>query len=313
MGKRQHYIPQSYLKHFTDPRTQERQDPYLWVFDRKKNEIKRRAPKNAAWSPHRYTFQDRDGTRNESLETGLSRVESLVATVKNIASNGTIKEAEKIDVAGYMGMLSARSPGNEEQVLDLLEWIHRTQAALMAAKDPKMREMIQESGLDKTPDEVARKISQGELFDFDIPRAMALEPTIQANVEVYTKTLPQMNWRVLRPAFHSGVLTSDHPVCMYSRIAAEANMPPGFMYPDIEITFPISRDMILLTSREDVEPDDQLTLEKTLLYNRRSFFHAEEFYAANVEIIAVSYNLLVDEVQRDNPEVVDKKYLKIER
>jgi len=313
MGKRQHYIPQSYLDLFTDPRTPDGLDPYLWVFDRKKNEIKKRAPKNTAWSAHRYTFENKDGTQNESLETGLSRLESLVAPVKRIASTGTIEEEDKADIAVYMGMLSARSPGNEGQVLDLLEWIHRTQAVIMAAKDPQMREIINKSGLGKTPEEVAKEISQGELFDFDIPRAMALEPTIQANVEVYTKTLPQMNWRVLRPAFHSGVLTSDHPVCMYSRIAAEANMPPGFMYPDIEITFPISRDMILLTSREDVEPDDQLTLEKTLLYNRRSFFHAEEFYAANVEIIAVSYNLLVDEVQRDNPEVVDKKYLKIER
>ncbi len=314
MGKRQHYIPQSYLDLFTDPRTPEGHDPHLWVFTRKQNEIKKRAPKNTAQSSHRYTFEEKDGTKNESLEAGFSQLESIVAPIlKRISSTAKITEKDKPDIAGYMGMLSARSPENEGRVVDVLERIHRTQMAILAVNDPKMREILENSGLDKTPEEVAREITEGGLFNVEIPRAMALGPMMQANADVFTSSLPQMHWKVLRSEIPAGILTSDYPVCMFSPIAADSGWPPGLAYKDIEVTFPLSRDLILLISREEVEPDAELNPGKTLLYNWRSFFYASEFYAASEEIIVASYNLLVDEVQRDQPSEVGSRYLRIDR
>ena len=49
-AKKQHYVPQFYLREFLDPNTPPGQEPYVWVFSKDGKKKQRRAPKNILWS-----------------------------------------------------------------------------------------------------------------------------------------------------------------------------------------------------------------------------------------------------------------------
>ncbi|MEW9701862.1 DUF4238 domain-containing protein [Paenibacillus sp. SI8] len=50
MEKRDHhYIPQFYLRYFTDPNVPAKYKPYLWVIDLKEKTLKKKAPNNIGY------------------------------------------------------------------------------------------------------------------------------------------------------------------------------------------------------------------------------------------------------------------------
>ena len=78
MTARHHYVSQFHLRSFTDPTARATDEPWLWVGDCNGGSIKRRAPKNLAWSTG--MFQGRGGLSktSTSLETYLaSQVEGV--------------------------------------------------------------------------------------------------------------------------------------------------------------------------------------------------------------------------------------------
>ena len=81
--KKQHYVSQCYLESWCDPGCPSKQTPYVWQFSRDGNEIRRKAPKNIFYEKDMYTIHLRDGTRDLSLERGLSELEALFAQVRN--------------------------------------------------------------------------------------------------------------------------------------------------------------------------------------------------------------------------------------
>jgi len=70
-AKKQHYVPQFYLREFLDPNTPLGQDPYVWVFAKDGKKKQRRAPKNILWKTELYTL-DVEGAKRYELEQALS-------------------------------------------------------------------------------------------------------------------------------------------------------------------------------------------------------------------------------------------------
>ena len=79
-AKKQHYVPQFYLREFLDPNTPSEQEPYVWVFSKDGKTKQRRSPKNILWETDLYTF-DLGGAKHYELENALSRIESDFAEV----------------------------------------------------------------------------------------------------------------------------------------------------------------------------------------------------------------------------------------
>ena len=45
MSESQHYIPQFYLREFTDPETPNGYEPYVWVYEHESKRWKKKSPK----------------------------------------------------------------------------------------------------------------------------------------------------------------------------------------------------------------------------------------------------------------------------
>lgn len=96
MATRDHYVSRFFLSGFTDLSTPSGADPWLWVGRIPERDIRRRAPKNVAWS--RGLFQGSGGLadREQRLEDFLAQqVEGPAAQALRrfvSASLGTVKE-----------------------------------------------------------------------------------------------------------------------------------------------------------------------------------------------------------------------------
>jgi hypothetical protein len=109
-SKAQHYIPQFYLKGFTD-------NGKLWVLE-KWNAPRASRPKNEAHRPDFYTFHDL-GYRDEAAERTLCLVENEVAPIiKKIANKTTDLTAQQISsLYIFVSVMFARVP-NWRTMLD---------------------------------------------------------------------------------------------------------------------------------------------------------------------------------------------------
>ena len=74
--KRQHWIPRSYLNAWCDPATPKEHQPYVWRFEKDGTSRARKSPKNIFHATDLYTIHLSDGTRELSIEHGLSELES---------------------------------------------------------------------------------------------------------------------------------------------------------------------------------------------------------------------------------------------
>lgn len=76
-----HYIPQFYLNYFTDPLTPPIQTPYVWVFDKKNESIKNKAPINFAFKKGYNDIIDSEGKISNIVEDQFMEIEGEASRV----------------------------------------------------------------------------------------------------------------------------------------------------------------------------------------------------------------------------------------
>jgi len=94
--KKQHYIPECYLKTWCDPKCPPDQTPYVWIYEKESKIGKKKAPKNIFHETDLYTVKDAAGGRNLEIEHGLSGLENLFAKLRKEKINRHI-ELEHVD------------------------------------------------------------------------------------------------------------------------------------------------------------------------------------------------------------------------
>ncbi|MEN6351155.1 MAG: DUF4238 domain-containing protein, partial [Syntrophomonas sp.] len=109
--KRQHWIPQSYLKAWCDTNTPTEQTPYVWVFPREGGEGKNKSPENLFYEPDMYTIFKKDGERNLYLEKGLSKIEKQFADVRRriLYKHKPIDEESQFTILAFIACAFSRS------------------------------------------------------------------------------------------------------------------------------------------------------------------------------------------------------------
>lgn len=122
--KKQHYVPQFYLREFTDPKTPAGQDPYVWLFSKDGRNRRRRAPKNILWETDLYTL-DVSGTKDLSLEKKLSEIECGFAEVvrEKIKKHLPLTDAEHRKLCLFVATMlqrTVRQRDNQEQFYETL-------------------------------------------------------------------------------------------------------------------------------------------------------------------------------------------------
>ena len=76
--KKQHLVPQCYLREFVDSRTPPGQEPYVWIFSKDGKSRKRRSPKNIFHETDVFTLEIK-GKKHYVIEKTLAGIEGQYA------------------------------------------------------------------------------------------------------------------------------------------------------------------------------------------------------------------------------------------
>lgn len=279
--KKQHWIPQSYLKAWCDPSSPLGQEPYVWLFSKSGESVRKTAPKNIFFGKDLYTIRLADGTRDLTVEHGLAGLEDAFVRVRNekLATRAALSPDEHLLLRAFIGAMQARTPAHIEH------WRGQWKRIL------GHMEKLSEEMLAKTPeeqDEIARVTAvpsrAGRSLDYEEVEELSERSGgrwVVAMVQRQLPVLSQMTLSVLTTSHDLGFVTSDMPCVWfdpegYKRPALFRG--PGLAFATIEITLPASYSQMLLLSwhplKEYIDASEAMVDE----LNRRTRFYCHEYF-----------------------------------
>jgi hypothetical protein len=208
--KRHHYLPKFYLNGFC-------RDDLLYVYDRKKNEIRRQPPVNTAIQGNYYTLEDFDGNKDTQIEAMLSEIEGAASPIIDKATNRTqLSAQDKEELALFLAFLMNRVPDFEKSINRMEE--HLIKCVMdIAFGDEKhaaatLGKYKRDTGnsTDINPAQVVNWHRSGK-FKIDIHRNESLRIMLQISLKT-ANWFNQMDWIFLHAPDKTSFVTSDNPV-----------------------------------------------------------------------------------------------------
>lgn len=112
--KKQHWVPQFYLRHFATPETRHSKEPKVWIFSKDEGDPSLTSIKNVAQRRYLYSPKDTAGNRLWDLEDKLSDIESLLTPIWGSLAEGLIdlhgETAIRKGLALFISLLHLRHP-----------------------------------------------------------------------------------------------------------------------------------------------------------------------------------------------------------
>lgn len=283
--KKQHFVPKSYLKAWCDPDTASTEEPYVWQFSRDGSKSKRKAPHKIFIETDMYTIKRRDGTRDLTLEHGLSGLEDAFVGIRKKIVNGKHLEVEDhFFLCAFMAALRSRTKSQREH------WKQQWGPPL------KMMEDLIEWGKNAKPEE-KKKLASFPSFrskkrglNYEQVKEFATQPLQKLMfpmIEALTPLLCKLDLAILETFSEPGFITSDDP-CVWFDSEAYKRPPlyqaPALMYPSIEIRFPITPNYMVLLNRRGIEGNFRLNENLTEEMNRITRFHSHEYFIVSKNV-----------------------------
>lgn len=269
----QHFLAQTYQSGFTDPNTPLKQEPYVWILDRETQQWKRRAPKNFAAVADLHTLWLPDGTRDDSIESDLSKIEGAFArAMRHNFRGGPLAAQARADIATFLAALLVRVPRVFRDfvpaVLGDADMLERLIAQL-----PRFGDAFRKRFGESDPKEVAKWFAtlddnQRKAFVFFLTL-----PTIPANA----KLLYDRTWIYALTAPDRPFITSDTPVLSIRQGDVETTPIPSLDDPAITIVAPLSATVAVIcvagSKQASVAATDDLVEEvnNRILWQSRAF------------------------------------------
>lgn len=147
--KKQHSVPQCYLKAWCDPNTPAGQEPYVWLFHKDGSGARRKAPENIFYETDLYTIHRADGERDLILEHGLAALESEFVAIRDtkLSRRQELTARERLMICAFIAAAQARTPAQRDHL--------RGQWAKVLEKADRMREWAKTA----TPEQKKRAAS----------------------------------------------------------------------------------------------------------------------------------------------------------
>ena len=110
--KKQHFVPQSYLKAWCDPVTSAHQKRSVWRFDKDGSNPRRVAPKKISYETDLYTIRLPNGRRDLVLEHGLASLEGAFVKIRDstLAREREPTIEERVYLCAFLAAAHARTP-----------------------------------------------------------------------------------------------------------------------------------------------------------------------------------------------------------
>lgn len=267
-NKRQHLIPNSYLKAWCDPNPPPGHHPYIWRIRRDNRSKIRKSPEKSFTATDRYTVKLPDGTRDLTLENTLADIEShFVNLLPKIIRQQPLQSIDRAYLCLFAAAMFSRTKKMGEHWRSILQQVYDKQVALEQKHNAKPITSLQTA-------KMVENAPQG---------------ITAAGIEAGAPLLSKMQMAVLVTASNVGFITSDNPCILYNpklHTFPPAYRSPGLGQHDIEVTLPISPQHLLFISHNPrfssyIKIGERFVDE----FNRRTLFHCEnEFVSATGEI-----------------------------
>lgn len=126
--RRNHYIPQFYLKGFLDHNVEPPREPSLWILDKKKGELRQKGTKKAARIYGYYDLKLITGEITTAVETFFSKqIENPAALIlRKILNYEPINDDERFQFSEFIYYSLVRVPN----FLNYMSWFHKNSAQL---------------------------------------------------------------------------------------------------------------------------------------------------------------------------------------
>jgi len=252
--KRHHYIPKFYLEGFIDPHNR----PYLWVYEKGNKKIIKATSKDIAVEKHYFSFLMLDGERNsDTLENVMAEIERNSAPIfKKIIRGQSLSKEDKAYFATFLAFMMIRVPNFRKNIENAIGELMKRISMVSASNRRAFEAMIKRYEKDtrkkiNMPIEELRKwVLEGE-YDIKANPELALGMALSTTRELFPVFLG-MKWTFVRATDEYKFLTSDNPL-FYCDPTHDPNSfyGVGLINKNVEVTFPIFKDLALFASWKD--------------------------------------------------------------
>jgi len=207
--KRQHYLPQFYLKGFT-------KEEKLWVYDREKNEFRIQTPLNTAIEKDYYSFIDNKGEKNKSIEKMLANIEGRVVPVfDKISKQENLSVEDKGIMSLFLSFFIYRVPEFQKLSDEIAHKISEITIKNLISSKEQAAKWIKnyEKDTGKTFDvapETLFEYAQNPQFEITIDRNTTLKQMLDLSYK-HKDYLFNMDWEILRAPNNTSFITTDNP------------------------------------------------------------------------------------------------------
>jgi len=284
--KKQHYIPRCYLKAWLDPSCPSTHEPYIWVFDKDTREGRNKSPDNVFHETDMYTIVGVDGSRDLTIEHGLSGLETEFATIRDrkLLTGLELTTEERAYLCAFIAAMHARTPRQREHIRSqwngVLNIMNSMAEGMKTASEETKRSMakISHKASATTKREGMTHEQVKELVENPIENSIF--PMIRAE----TPHLLALNLAIFTTQSSPGFITSDYPVVWFDPQAYKRPpmyRAPALMYETIEITIPITPNHCIVLNRQGRTGYVDIPDEAVFQMNRRTIHYAAEQFIVN--------------------------------
>jgi hypothetical protein len=251
-NKKQHYVPEFYLKAWCDPNTPEGYEPYVWVALKDGSDIKPRAPSNIFHETDLYTITA-DGTRNLSIEKSLSQIEGDFSEIRrNKLEKGlNLNIQDKVIICAFAAAMYARTPASGKRWKPFFNNV-ATQMTDLMRKMIEWRENATPEQFEAYIPTMSSKndsiVTLDEIKEFE---DVSVKSLIASQFKILTPLFLKLDLAILETSSNPGFITSDDPCVWfdpqlpnYPNLAGRA-----LISPTIEVHLPISPSQCIFLNR----------------------------------------------------------------
>lgn len=261
-AKKQHYVPQFYLREFTDPDTPPGQEPYVWTFSKDGKKRKRRAPKNILWETDLYTINV-DGTKHYEIEKTLSQIEcDFAETVrKKIKPHLPLTAAEHKTLCRFVATMlqrTIRQKDNQESFYEkLIAQVERLESHHGSANSTSAR----------------LKAAKKDVHKSGILGMLSEIPELLGRMSLAFLCTARTNGRFI---------TSDDPVTLFNPdLQWQRAYGPGLAQSGVELTMPISPEIAICLTWSNLRGYIQIPRWRVDELNRFTRGHCYEHFISH--------------------------------
>jgi hypothetical protein len=283
--KKQHWVPQSYLKAWCDSNKPPKQDDYVWIISKDGSEIKNKAPKNIFYESDMYTIKLEDGTHILNIEHGLSSLESNFVKIRESKVNNSkpLSSEEKFFIIAFTAAIHSRTKYQRNWWRSEWTRLHKR----MKEFGDFMDSLPPERRLTAFPKPDGSNKNTLSYSDVGKLAKSPLQYQLQTMINAEIKILFHLNYTILETNSSQGFITSDNPCVWFSLkdlLNKSVYRSPKFTYNDFECTMPISPKHLILFSwkenEEYQEINNQIIVDE---FNKRTRANCEEYFVVNTK------------------------------